>query len=886
MFIQEETEQNNALNSSIVPENKAVLNPVSLTQTETELPKAIKNTLVSEGHRLYIENFDDLKRVETVNYKFLKLLNYDFQDIIYARVIGDFPKNKSGKLDSILPDLKDCNEKKNQNVYFVVNGGGHKAEDVKVGRALMLEIDKDEHGNLIPIDDQYKIMVDKFGIPTVAVFTGNKSLHCYYVYEEPIDTESWKEMQEDALAFCPIADQKIKDLPRILRLVGFKHTETGRYSEVYAESGIKYSYEDLRSRIPVRTDETKKKKSVATGKKASKATKPAALKTASKMPCPPSNEDFNSTGVIISTEDAQRIIEAGTDKEGLLIAQNLKNHRFIEFDIDDYVDILPLNSLVRLLEIKTALEVLDTEICEDYNTWLNIGMALHHEGTTNNNLDLDFSEAMWELFHAWSQDSDKYNEIETEAKWSSFSTGDNSVTISTLFHYAHLKTDNVVLLARSIYTLVESYNTELELNKQKQSLTAALNADVSVAANNTVSFQDKKVNINTRMFAYIESVLRPTMRYNLHSGRFEIDGKEMKNVDFIGHLSTVLNYSVGQQLFALIHEKYSEELAYHPFEDYLRKLWDEETKPTAEDVKWANKVMQNLVINIMKVDQDEFAITLVRKWLVAMVSRVLQPGIKFDHVLTLIGGKGLGKTTFFTRITGAEYFTSHTGSLKDKDTLMKFHKRIVVELGEIEAVFRKTDIAVMKDFITSCEDLFRLPYASQMTAYKRRFVLGASANSRDFLREPDGNRRFWIININHKIDTDALEAQREDILKAALILRANGEKIYLSDAEQEISNQRNMQYVDVPLLEEIEQILQAGKANSSYSAKKTVNTDKPFQTCDVSEALAIGFSYLKISTANIGKALKVLGFEQKRMRDSQGSMKRYWVKEEEEEINK
>ena len=630
MFTKEKTEQNNALISSIIPENQALLNPVSLTQTETEQSEAIENTLVSKGHKQYIEDFDNLKEVEAVNIRFLKLLNYDPTDTIYARVIGKYPENKSGELMSLMKTLKDCNEKNNQNVYFVINGGGHKAEDVKVGRALMLEIDKDEQGNLIPIDDQYKIMVEKFGIPTVAVFTGNKSLHCYYAYEEPIDPQLWKEMQEDALAYCPIADQSIKDLPRILRLVGFKHTETGRYSQVYAESGIEYSYDELRSKIPVRTVETKKKKPVAKNKVASKATKAAALNTASKMPCIPSNEDVNPTGATIRTEDAQRIIEAGTDENGLLIIQNIKNYKSIKFDADDYVDILSLESLIRLLEIKIGLEVLDNKICDDYDTWLNIGMALHHESTTNDNRD--FSEAMRELFHAWSQGSDKYDEVATEGKWNSFSSRDNSVTISTLFHYAHQKTDNVVLLAQSIYPLVDRYYTELELNKQKQNLRAALNAEVPVAANKAVSFQDKKVNINSRMFAYIESVLRSKMRYNLHTGRFEIDGKEFKNVDFIAHLSKVLNYSVSQQLFALIHEKYSEELAYHPFEDYLRGLWSEETNPTAEDVKWANEIMQNLVINIMKVDQDDFAITLVKKWLVAMVSRVLQPGIKFDLI--------------------------------------------------------------------------------------------------------------------------------------------------------------------------------------------------------------------------------------------------------------
>ena len=275
-----------------------------------------------------------------------------------------------------------------------------------------------------------------------------------------------------------------------------------------------------------------------------------------------------------------------------------------------------------------ALEVIDTEVCEEYDLWLKIGMALHHEGTTNGNPD--FSDGLRELFHAWSRGSDKYEEEETENKWSSFGDRDDSIKINTLFHYAHQKVANVKNLTREIYPLVDAYSSKREIEKQKQKLTSLFNAPVTTATNNAndnnpPSFRDKKVNINTRMFGYIESVLRPKMRYNLHTGRFEIDGKELKNVDFIKHLSTVLNYSVSQQLFALVHEKYSEETAYHPFEDYLRQLWQVDKNPTDTEVQWAHNKMRYLVTDIMKVKDDEFAITLVRKWLVAMVSRILHP---------------------------------------------------------------------------------------------------------------------------------------------------------------------------------------------------------------------------------------------------------------------
>ena len=422
MFTEEKTEQNNALNNSIVPENQAVSNSISLTQTDIETSEAVKNTLVSKGHKLYIEDFDNLKRVETVNLKFLNLLNYGTQDTIYARVIGTFPENKSGLPMSLMKSLKDCNEKNNQNVYFVVNGGGHKAEDVKVGRALMLEIDKDEQGKLIPIDDQYQNMVDKFGIPTVAIFTGNKSLHCYYTYEEPIDPQLWQQMQLDALAFCPIADQSIKDLPRVLRLVGFKHSKTGRYSEVYAESGIKYSYEDLRRKIPVRTVETKKKKSVGKTKKVIK----------------PSNNIVDSSK-IKNTKPAKRS----------------EPQKAIDYQID--YDAFSKEDIDCLQKIIACLEIVSESDCNAESSWFEITAGLKFEADSHPDIEAEIEE-IWDM---WSSKSVNYNAAENYPRWASLSnTSNNVITLGTVISKYCGGWDNVQQQMQKLFPNSKSKDTD------------------------------------------------------------------------------------------------------------------------------------------------------------------------------------------------------------------------------------------------------------------------------------------------------------------------------------------------------------------------------------------------------------------------------------------
>jgi putative DNA primase/helicase len=88
----------------------------------------------------------------------------------------------------------------------------------------------------------------------------------------------------------------------------------------------------------------------------------------------------------------------------------------------------------------------------------------------------------------------------------------------------------------------------------------------------------------------------------------------------------------------------------------------------------------------------------------------------------------------------------------------------IIELGELEATFKKSDVNKLKSFITSQLDVVRLPWARKISEFPRRTVFCASVNQADFLVDTTGNSRWWVlpcrrVEYRHTIDMQQLWAQ-------------------------------------------------------------------------------------------------------------------------------
>lgn len=104
-------------------------------------------------------------------------------------------------------------------------------------------------------------------------------------------------------------------------------------------------------------------------------------------------------------------------------------------------------------------------------------------------------------------------------------------------------------------------------------------------------------------------------------------------------------------------------------------------------------------------DGREHGCMLLRRWMISAVAAVSDPvTTRAKGVLVLQGPQDCGKTQWLERL-GAEWFLEgHILDPHDKDTMISAAEHWIVELGEIDATFRRADIAAIKSYLGKRED--------------------------------------------------------------------------------------------------------------------------------------------------------------------------------------
>ena len=226
-------------------------------------------------------------------------------------------------------------------------------------------------------------------------------------------------------------------------------------------------------------------------------------------------------------------------------------------------------------------------------------------------------------------------------------------------------------------------------------------------------------------------------------------------------------------------EQVSSDNAFHPIKLYLESLtWDGVPR------------IDTFLVDYMGAEDNAYTREAFRKMLLAAVTRIYEPGRKFDTALVFYSEQGVGKSTLIQRLSKG-WFNDSLTNLSGKESYEAIQFAWLVELAELSAL-RKSDVEAVKNFISKREDTYRGAYARRVKTHKRQCVFFGSTNDDEFLKDATGNRRFFPVEVKRTRKTRLIFEPEFDAIVDQLWAEAMegymlGEALTLSDEAEAIA---------------------------------------------------------------------------------------------------
>jgi|GEM_PF-2212565 len=335
---------------------------------------------------------------------------------------------------------------------------------------------------------------------------------------------------------------------------------------------------------------------------------------------------------------------------------------------------------------------------------------------------------------------------------------------------------------------------------------------VMISSNNDINYphvkhQDngKQRNLATR--ANLEELMKfvgINVRYNVIQKRAIVTGvsslegeeentiiAELKSYCALHDLPKAI---VDEQLSAVMNSR-----AFNPVTHWLKNIKrtnsDDPIKALVDSLAIANK---------------DWAYIVFRRWLIQTVAAAdgasstpnTEALPKFETVLTQYGAQGLNKTAFFRSLLPQELSSYLTdGFMLDvtrPDSIMEGVSNWIVELGELDSTFRRSDLAAIKAYLSKQRDTVRKPYAKSASLMPRQTSYIASVNEEKFLRDTTGNRRYAPLMVIGKLKVPK-NFDKTDFWAYVWSLYVSGEQWWFTSEEEKLQQEALKLHENLPL---------------------------------------------------------------------------------------
>lgn len=296
---------------------------------------------------------------------------------------------------------------------------------------------------------------------------------------------------------------------------------------------------------------------------------------------------------------------------------------------------------------------------------------------------------------------------------------------------------------------------------------------------------------------------------------------------------------------------------FNPFQNYFQNLekWDGENH------------IQRLTSFVKTTDAEPFQIHF-EKWLTRSVLCALKKGYINKQCFVFYNTKqNSGKTSFLRFLIPPsleKYYTEDIGV--DKDGLIALCKNFIINIDEL-SVMSKTDVNILKAFISKNTVNARLPYDRKSSLMYRTSSFCGSTNRSDFLTDETGSVR-WIIFEVLEIDFGYSKKININQVWAQAYHNAFERKNYNPEltAEDLIENEkRNEKFKQITLEQEI--------LISHFEKSENKNDFLTATEIMLAMSNALG---VRMNNVKIGKALTALNFE--RIKHSKKQVYGYLIK--------
>lgn len=271
------------------------------------------------------------------------------------------------------------------------------------------------------------------------------------------------------------------------------------------------------------------------------------------------------------------------------------------------------------------------------------------------------------------------------------------------------------------------------------------------------------------------------------------------------YFESVLGVAYSSQAMLDGMETFFSERSYNPVIDYMERAQE----------KWDGRQRINRMLQVyLGADDIPLVSKIAQMWLVGAVAKVYDPYVKFDYVLDLVGGQGVGKTSLLQKL-GGDWYTDSVTDFANKDNYDIMLKSLIVNDDEMVASNRMS-FAETKAFISKTSLRYRKPYMKRTEEFAKNFILARTTNQKEYLKDKTGERRFLPVMANTSAQVKhPMEIESETIEQiwgeAVTIYKSGVDLMFDEETEDELNIYRErfmyrdevelqvLEYLDMPV---------------------------------------------------------------------------------------